>query len=96
MPDIDTDAVSNLINTYHSLNAAVVDVLDEEPSPLEFMRYVAHNRPFVVRNAAASWKAIENWNADYLTAALEGEHVKVANTPAGFVMSNGNAQIVQD
>ncbi|WPG99538.1 Clavaminate synthase-like protein [Acrodontium crateriforme] len=83
MSDADTDPVSNLIKTYHSLNANVVDILPEEPSPLEFMRYVAQNRPFIVRHAATSWSAVQSWNANYLTTVLEGAKVKVANTPAG-------------
>ena len=82
-----SDALSNLITTYHSLNAAVVDILHEEPSPLEFMQYVARNRPFVVRGGAANWAAIENWNADYLTETMDGEQVKVAVTPEGYVLS---------
>ena len=32
------DPIANVINTYHELNAAVVDELDEEPTALEFMR----------------------------------------------------------
>ena len=52
-----SDPIANLIETYHELNAAVVDELSAEPSPLEFMRYVATNRPFVVRGGAKNWAA---------------------------------------
>lgn len=78
-----TDPIANLINTYHDLNAAVIDEVLEEPSPLEFMRYVARNRPFVVRGAASEWSAMEKWDAEYLRQAMEGECVKVAVTPLG-------------
>lgn len=77
------DPLTNLINTYHELNANVVDELSEEPSPLEFMRYVRCNRPFVVRNAASGWDALEKWNADFLRKAMDGQSVKVAVTPNG-------------
>jgi peptidyl-lysine (3S)-dioxygenase / protease len=77
------DPISNLINTYHELNAAIVDELDEEPSALEFVRYVANNRPFVVRRAAIHWEAVEKWNAEYLIESIGGEEVKVAITPSG-------------
>lgn len=78
-----TDPVANLITTYHELNAAIIDELDEEPSPLQFMRYVAKNVPFVVRGAAKSWKAVEEWDAKYLRQAMEGGSVNVAVTPHG-------------
>lgn len=44
-------ATQDLLETYNDLNPASVDELYEEPSPLEFMRYVAKNRPFVVRRS---------------------------------------------
>lgn len=77
------DAFSNLITTYHELNPAVVDELDQEPSPLEFMRYVAKNRPFVVRQAAADWKAVRDWDGPYLRSTMADKEVKVAMTPLG-------------
>lgn len=80
----ESDPIANLISTFHSLNAAVIDVLYEEPTPLEFMRYVAHNRPFVVRGAASGWRAIKLWDAEYLSEAMKGEQVKVAITPQGY------------
>ncbi|KAK5117775.1 hypothetical protein LTR85_008750 [Meristemomyces frigidus] len=77
------DSIANLIDTYHELNAAVVEELDEEPSPLGFMRYVARNQPFVVRRAAKHWTAVRKWNADYLSRTMEDEAVKVVVTPRG-------------
>jgi len=78
-----TDPLANLINTYHELNAAVVDELDEQPSALEFMRHVAKNRPFVVRQAIHDWPACRKWDASYLRQVMGGEEVKVAVTPLG-------------
>lgn len=78
-----SDPVANALNNYHDLNAAVVDEIDGEPSPLEFMRYVAKNRPFVARRAATEWKALKEWNAGYLEDAMGGQEVKVAVTPLG-------------
>ena len=76
-------AIAIAINTYHELNASIVDELDEEPSPLEFMRYVARNSPFVVRHAATKWKAVKKWDAGYLRQVMGSENVNVAITPLG-------------
>ena len=86
------DVLTNLINTYHELNANVVDELREEPSPLEFMRYVASNRPFVVRGAASDWKASQRWSAEYLKKAMGDQRITVAVTPTG----HADAVVEQD
>ncbi|KAL7918182.1 cupin-like domain-containing protein [Trichoderma austrokoningii] len=57
--------------------------LFSEPSPLEFMRYVARNTPFVIRGGASHWKATQKWNSAYLKSALDGQSVNVAVTPFG-------------
>lgn len=75
--------ISNLLTMYHELNPQFIDELTEEPSPLEFMRYVARNRPFVIRRGAAGWTACKRWNARYLTETMAEEHVNVAITPHG-------------
>lgn len=77
------DPITDVIKTYNDLNSSVVEVLDEEPSPLEFMRYVARNTPFVVRGAAADWKASRKWNIEHLRGVLGHLSVNVAVTPAG-------------
>lgn len=77
------DNLADLITTYHELNATVVDEFHEEPSALEFMRYVAKNRPFVVRGGAKDWKARERWNAAYLAKVMKDAEVQVAVTPYG-------------
>lgn len=76
-------AITSAISTYHELNPSVIEELDEEPSPLEFMRFVARNRPFIVRKAANDWPAVRKWDAEYLEDAMEGESVNVAVTPYG-------------
>ncbi len=83
--DADSDPTSALLSDYRELNGSVVDELDEEPSPLEFMRYVARNTPLVVRQAASGWTASRAWNASYLTRSLAAQTVNVAVTPQGFV-----------
>lgn len=95
-----TDSIAGLISTYHDLNPSIVDELYEEPSPLEFMRYVSKNRPFVVRGGAKQWKACRSWTAEYLRKVMQGESVNVAITPLGNAdavvhAGNGNLLFVQ-
>lgn len=77
------DSIVELLTTYNELNFARIEELDEEPSPLEFMRYVARNTPFVVRRGAQSWTAVRTWDAAYLSATLVDHKVNVAVTPYG-------------
>lgn len=76
-------ALEDLIQTYHDLNIPFIDELSSEPSPLEFMRNVAKNRPFVVRKGASSWPAMRLWNINYLKEIMKDVLVNVANTPYG-------------
>ncbi|KAF5017391.1 hypothetical protein F66182_10685 [Fusarium sp. NRRL 66182] len=76
-------AIENLISTFNELNSSSISELHQEPSPLEFMRHVACNTPFVVRGGASSWKACQEWNSAYLLSALKGQYVNVAVTPYG-------------
>lgn len=78
------------ITTYHSLNPSTIDELHEDPSPLEFMRYVSQNRPFVVRRGASDFLASKKWNVDYLISIMGSQDVNVAITP------HGNADSVLD
>ncbi|KAG5805041.1 hypothetical protein H9Q71_010381 [Fusarium xylarioides] len=77
------EAIENLISTFNELNSNSIDELHDEPSPLEFMRYVARNTPFVIRGGASSWKACQNWNSAYLLSVMRGQNVNVAVTPYG-------------
>ena len=54
------------------------------------MRYVARNRPFVIKNGAATWTARKKWNAAYLKDVMQGQSVNVSLTP------HGNADSVVD
>lgn len=76
-------ALAHLISTYGELNGPTIEELACEPSPLEFMRFVARNTPFVVRGGALSWRASQRWDKDYLVSALAGQSVNVAVTPYG-------------
>jgi jumonji domain-containing protein 7 len=75
--------ILDLINTYYELNPSLIDEFFEDPSPLEFMRYVAQNRPFIIRGGADDWPAFRKWNVDYLRKAMSGQLVNVAITPCG-------------
>lgn len=76
-------SIVELLTTYNELNPSCIEELDEEPSPLEFMRYVARNTPFVVRRGAREWTATQTWDAAYLRSTLAGSKVNVAVTPLG-------------
>ncbi|KAI8951331.1 phospholipase A2 [Xylaria longipes] len=76
-------SIVGLLTTYNELNSSHIEELDEEPSPLEFMRYVARNTPFVVRRGARDWAATRTWDAAYLRSRLAGSKVNVAVTPFG-------------
>lgn len=81
--DPSPDPIADLITTYKELNSSFIEELKEEPSPLEFMRYVARNTPFVVRKAAANWTATKTWTASFLEHSLQDHQIKVAVTPRG-------------
>src|SRR5436190_9382185 len=76
-------AVQELISAYQDLNPPSIDELQEGPSALEFMRYVARNKPFVLRKGAKEWKACRKWNDQYFRKVMEGQTVNVAMTPSG-------------
>ena len=77
------NALQDLVTTYHELNGEHVDELDEEPSALEFMRYVARSRPFIVRKGASRWPAVQHWDYRYLIDKMKDDRVNVAITPHG-------------
>jgi jumonji domain-containing protein 7 len=76
-------SIEDLITTYHEVNTSTINELDEELSPLEFMRYVAKNRPFVIRKGAVNWYACRKWNAEFLRTEVGDSMVQVAVTPFG-------------
>ena len=79
-------ATEEMLETYHELNGDI-DVLHECPSPLEFMRYVAKNRPFLVRAGCSAWPAVRRWNVPHFRTTLGDTLIKVAITPYGLVPS---------
>jgi Cupin-like domain len=81
------DPIIELLTTYWELNSSTIDELTELPSALEFMRYVALNRPFVVRGGASDWTATQTWDVGTLKRRLEGQSVNVAVTPKGYPSS---------
>jgi jumonji domain-containing protein 7 len=83
------DALKGLLESYHDINSQSVTELTREPTPLEFMRFVSRNQPFVIRNNPNSKqgtlfeKTLERWNVQYLGEKMAGEEVTVAITPSG-------------
>ena len=76
-------AIVGLLSSYHELNVDFVDELVDPPSPLQFMRYVAANRPFIVRKGISHWPALSKWNSKYLREMMGSTSVEVAVTPLG-------------
>ena len=81
------DPIVELLTSYADLNASHVVVLNTEPSPLQFMRFVALNTPFVVKNATLDWRATKLWSSSYFRCVLKGQFVNVAVTPFGYDIS---------
>lgn len=74
-----------LLENYHDINSASVTELREEPTPLEFMRFVARNQPFIIRrNPGPQFqKTLKLWNASYLCQRMSSQPITVACTPNG-------------
>ncbi|RDW88625.1 hypothetical protein BP6252_00657 [Coleophoma cylindrospora] len=95
----EADPIAELLISYDELNSPHIDVFDEVPSALEFLRYVARNRPFVVRGGASDWKATRTWNVSTLKRLLKDEKVNVALTPKGHVshlLKNADSPTLND
>lgn len=87
------DPTITLLESYNSLNPSTITTLTTLPSPLEFLRFVAQNRPFVIRGGASDWKAVKEWNVASLKEILEGVSVNVAVTPIGYESSFSHCSI---
>jgi jumonji domain-containing protein 7 len=74
-----------LLDSYHDINSQTVTELHQEPTPLEFMRFVARNQPFVIRNNSnPDFRRItKTWSSMYLSNKMHKKQVRVAITPAG-------------
>ena len=77
------DCTVELLEDYSQVNSPHIDVLHEQPSPLSFLRYVAKNRPFVLRGGCSHWPAVQKWSVPYLLEAMGNAEVDVAETPLG-------------
>lgn len=82
-PPSTLDPIIDLLQTYRDLNPRTITTLNEQPSALEFMRYVHLNRPFVIRKGAEDWKAVREWDVKGLKALVGEGVVQVAVTPLG-------------
>jgi jumonji domain-containing protein 7 len=83
------DPIEELLTSYAELNGSHITELETEPSPLEFMRFVALNTPFVVKNATSEWRATRLWSSSYIRNAMRGQIINVAVTPHGFDLHPG-------
>ncbi|KAL7778052.1 hypothetical protein CFE70_004726 [Pyrenophora teres f. teres 0-1] len=83
MPPIHPKPRTDLITTYHDLNPTTISTLTSPPSPLEFLRHISRNTPFVLRSGASDFTACKKWSAAYLTAIMQDSPVNVAMTPRG-------------
>lgn len=77
------DPLTTLLRDYAEFNPPHIDIFDEPPSALEFMRYVSLNRPFVFRSGASDWEATRCWNVTTLKTILKDQFINVAVTPFG-------------
>lgn len=84
-----SQAIAELLKSYHELNADFVDELKALPTPLEFMRYVAANRPFLVRKGISDWPAMSKWTTNHLKREVGSTSVEVAVTPLGSALPPG-------
>lgn len=46
-----------------------------QPTADQFYSYVHANRPFIIRNLAQDWPALEKWNFDYLKRIVKDKKV---------------------
>ena len=84
MPTVD-GATKDMLASYYELNGNIDELYDASISPLDFMRYVSRNRPFVLRGGCSEWPAVRKWTASYLREVSGDAPVKVAVTPHGSV-----------
>merc|ERR1712071_698360 len=62
-----------------------VPVLDSLPEPVEFYRkYVAANRPVIIKNAISNWPAIQKWNINFFREQFGSRKVTATVTPNGY------------
>ena len=77
------EVTRELIDAYHSTNSTSIDVLLANPTAIQFLGYLAKNRPFVVRGSCRDWPAVQKWDVRYLTKMMGDTEIEVAETPCG-------------
>ncbi|CEQ40537.1 SPOSA6832_02173, partial [Sporobolomyces salmonicolor] len=80
-------ALRALVKDYQSLNASTCAELSHTPSALEFHRFVAANRPVVIRGQGKrdQVRALERWSDGYLEEKMGGKEVAISVSPDGSV-----------
>ncbi|GAA5986594.1 hypothetical protein JCM10908_003817 [Rhodotorula pacifica] len=78
-------ALRRYVRDYQSLNASAVTELETVPSPLDFARFVAANRPCVIRGGARYQQlpALDRWTDEYLIEKLAEKALRISATPSG-------------
>ncbi|GAA6046352.1 hypothetical protein JCM3770_004878 [Rhodotorula araucariae] len=78
-------ALQRHVKEYQSLNPSFIPELDAVLSPLEFARFVAANRPVVIRGAGQAMRiaALERWTDEYLVEKLADRELDISATPEG-------------
>ena len=84
MPIVE-DLTTEMLTSYNELNGSIIEEFHSEPDPLQFMRHVANNRPFVIRGGCSDWPAVQKWDCQYLRNVLAQTLVRVAVTRHGSV-----------
>lgn len=74
-----------VVKDYQDFTSATIDSIDHLPSGVEFGKYVASNRPLVIRKRNPSL-AISRWTNEYLLETLCETMVSIA-VSKGFVRS---------
>lgn len=76
-----------LVREYQDHNSSTVAELEAVPTPLAFSRFVAANRPVVIRGAGKETQvpALERWTDEYLVDKLAERELEVSVTPEGRV-----------
>lgn len=86
-------SLQRLVKDYQQLNPRSVAELDHSPTPLQFSRFVADNRPLVIRGEGRRRQlpALDKWTDEYLIERMAGRRVEVAVSPKGSV--RGRARV---
>ncbi|KAF9379077.1 JmjC domain-containing protein 7, partial [Podila verticillata] len=93
------EEILSLISEVQDFNLSTIERI-ELPTPLEFHRYVASNRPVIITlpptatttpradlpdsGRGWSWPAFTKWTNEYLSGALGEKQITVACTPNGW------------